>query len=182
MVLLRDMNCRLCPGGNKKRNCNKYTKNNWIKLKEEVGMTGPKSTQTRFVEIIISTIHPYACFLSCRNKPINSIIIIPVANRNFSNMYSYIESRRLKRTHWSRSTHFPLWESTSIGAWWSRKASVGMYIYSGYNYPHKSYLCTFWPCHPYFFLQFYSIFFYTCNIVRARVESTNGYTTVFFRY
>ena len=29
------------------------------KLKDEVGMAGPKSILTRFVEIIISTIHPY---------------------------------------------------------------------------------------------------------------------------
>ena len=45
---------------------NKY-KNNWIKLKDEVGMAGSKSRQTRFVGIITFTIHPYACFsrLSC---------------------------------------------------------------------------------------------------------------------
>ena len=30
-----------------------------MKLKDEVGMAGPKSTQTRFVGIIMSTIHPY---------------------------------------------------------------------------------------------------------------------------
>ena len=47
-----------------------------------------------------------------------------------------------------------------IGTVPSQKASVGMY--SGCNYPHKSCLCTFWPCHPYFMLQFYSIVFYTC--------------------
>ena len=35
-----------------------------MKLKDEVGMAGPKSTQTRFVGIITSTIHPYACVLS----------------------------------------------------------------------------------------------------------------------
>ena len=34
-------------------------KNNWIKLEDEVGMAGPKSTQTRFVGIITSTIHHY---------------------------------------------------------------------------------------------------------------------------
>ena len=46
---------------------NKYKKT--MKLTDEVGMAGPKSTQTRFVGIITSTIHPYACFLSrCRNK------------------------------------------------------------------------------------------------------------------
>ena len=40
-----------------------------IKLKDKVGMEGSKSTQTRSVGIITSTIHPYACFLSgCRNK------------------------------------------------------------------------------------------------------------------
>jgi hypothetical protein len=32
---------------------------------------------------------------------------------------------------------------------------VGMY--SGCDYPHKSYLCTFWLCHPYFMLQFFFI-------------------------
>ena len=37
-------------------------KKNW-KLKDEVGMVGSKNTQTRFVGIITSTIHPYACFL-----------------------------------------------------------------------------------------------------------------------
>ena len=37
-----------------------------IKLKDEVGMAVPKSTQTRFVGIITSTIHLYACFLSMR--------------------------------------------------------------------------------------------------------------------
>ena len=31
-------------------------------LKDEVGMAGTKSTQTRFVGIIISTVHPLACF------------------------------------------------------------------------------------------------------------------------
>ena len=38
--------------------CNKYKK-----IKDEVGMGGPKSTQIRFVGIIESTIHPYACLL-----------------------------------------------------------------------------------------------------------------------
>ena len=33
-----------------------------MKLKDEVEMGGSKSTQTRFVGIIMSTIHPYACF------------------------------------------------------------------------------------------------------------------------
>jgi hypothetical protein len=42
----------------------------------------------------------------------------------------------------------------------TQKASVGMY--SGCDYPHKSCLYTFWPYHPYFILQFYSIVFYTC--------------------
>ena len=39
----------------------------------------------------------------------------------------------------------------------TQKASVGMY--SGCDYPYKSCLCTFWPCHPYFIFQFYSIVF-----------------------
>ena len=37
--------------------------NKSMKLKDEVGMGGPKGTQTRFVGIIMSTIHPYICFL-----------------------------------------------------------------------------------------------------------------------
>ena len=38
-----------------------------------------------------------------------------------------------------------------------QKASVGMY--SGCDYSYNSCLCTFWPCHPYFIFQFYSIVF-----------------------
>ena len=37
-------------------------KNNWIKLKDEVGMMVSKSTRTRFVVGITYTIHPYAWF------------------------------------------------------------------------------------------------------------------------
>ena len=33
-----------------------------MKLKDEVGMAGPRSTQTKFLGIIISNVHPYACF------------------------------------------------------------------------------------------------------------------------
>ena len=40
----------------------------------------------------------------------------------------------------------------------TQKASIGMY--SGCDYPHKSCLCTFWPYHPYFILQFHSIVFF----------------------
>jgi hypothetical protein len=32
------------------------------KLKNEVGMAGPKRTKARFVGIITPTVHPYACF------------------------------------------------------------------------------------------------------------------------
>ena len=45
-------------------------------------MVGPKNTQTRFVGIITSTIHPYACFsrLSCVHAPIvidvNNIMLL----------------------------------------------------------------------------------------------------------
>ena len=39
----------------------------------------------------------------------------------------------------------------------TQKASVGMY--SECDYPYKSYLCTFWPCHPYLILQFHLIVF-----------------------
>jgi hypothetical protein len=78
MVLLKDMNCQLCPEGNKK-NSNKYKKQ-LKKMKDEVGMAGPKSTQTIFVRIITSTIHPYACFLSScmgrRNKLTNNVTIL----------------------------------------------------------------------------------------------------------
>ncbi len=48
-------------------------------LKDEVGMAGPNSTQTKFVGKIASIIHPYACFLSncmgCRNKVTNHATI-----------------------------------------------------------------------------------------------------------
>ena len=37
-------------------------KNICIKLKGEVGMAMPKSTQTRVVGIITYMVHPYACF------------------------------------------------------------------------------------------------------------------------
>ena len=33
-----------------------------MKLKGEIGMGGPKRIQIRFVGIIMSTIHRYACF------------------------------------------------------------------------------------------------------------------------
>jgi hypothetical protein len=49
-----DMNCQVCPEGNKKGTVTSIK----IKLKDEVGMAGPKSTQTRIVGIITSTIHP----------------------------------------------------------------------------------------------------------------------------
>jgi hypothetical protein len=63
MVLLKDKNCQLCPEGNKRRIVTNM-KNNRMKLKDEVGMAGPKSTQTGFVGIITSTIiHPYALLL-----------------------------------------------------------------------------------------------------------------------
>ena len=44
---------------------NTSIKNNRIKLKDEVEMAVPKSTQTRFVGITYHThyIHPYACTL-----------------------------------------------------------------------------------------------------------------------
>ena len=42
----------------------------------------------------------------------------------------------------------------------TQKASVGMY--SGCDYPHKSCLCTFWPCHPYFILPILFNCFCTC--------------------
>ena len=79
MVLLKVIIIyRFCPESNKK-NSNKHKKQ--LKLKDEVGMAGPKSTQTRFVGIITSTIHPYACFLSSymgrdRNKLTNHATIL----------------------------------------------------------------------------------------------------------
>jgi hypothetical protein len=66
MVFIAErLNYRLCPEGNKKGTITSIR----IKLKDKVGMAGPKST---CVGIIISTIHPYACYLSSytgrRNK------------------------------------------------------------------------------------------------------------------
>ena len=46
----------------KKRNTNKYKKQ-LDKLKKQVGMVEPKSTQTRVVEIITDKMHPYTFFI-----------------------------------------------------------------------------------------------------------------------
>ena len=47
----------------------------------------------------------------------------------------------------------------------TQKASVGIRgMHSEWDYPYES--CTFWPCHPYFILQFYLIvflFFFYCS-------------------
>ena len=42
-----------------------------MKLKDEIGMIGPKSacTKLRFVGIVTSTIYPYACTSSYRDNP-----------------------------------------------------------------------------------------------------------------
>ena len=45
----------------------------------------------------------------------------------------------------------------------TQKVSIGMY--SECDYPYKSCLCTFWPCHSYFILQFYSIVFILVSIL-----------------
>ena len=57
-------------------------KNNWIKLKGEVGMVVLKSTQTRVVGVITYKVHvhPYACFSghgSCVIVLLCSSILIP---------------------------------------------------------------------------------------------------------
>jgi hypothetical protein len=61
----------ILPRVQQKKNSNKYKKQ-LNKIEDEVGMAGPKNTQTRFVGLIMSTIHPYVCFLSSymghRNK------------------------------------------------------------------------------------------------------------------
>ena len=44
-----------------------------------------------------------------------------------------------------------------------QKPSVGMY--SGRDYPYNFCLCTFWLCHPYFILQFYSIVFILVSVL-----------------
>ena len=43
-----------------------------------------------------------------------------------------------------------------------QKASIGMY--SECDYLYKSCMYTFWPCHPYFILQFYSIVFVLVSV------------------
>ena len=131
-----------------------------MKLKDEVGMAGPKSTQTRFVGIITSTIHPYACFSCiywCR---------LPVLLLQFG--YIFFESS-CQGLYMLVVEIILIWlvggggfASQLIVAWLhgqfipahhiaTKKASVGMY--SGCDYPYKSCLCTFWPCHPYFILK-----------------------------
>ena len=67
-------------------------------------MVGPKNTQTRFVGIITSTIHPYACFLSRFNYmdiklTSNPTVIMIKNNRIFfhiATMSKLFESRRPK--------------------------------------------------------------------------------------
>ena len=122
---------------------------------------GSKSTQTRFVGIITFTIHihPYVCF------------------------------SRLSCTYWCRlvvsvlDLHageiIPLWLRIAVSSLLhpihidTQKASVGMY--SECDYPYKSCSCTFWPCHPYFILQFYSIvvsvLFFCCSQCNSSMPS-----------
>ena len=52
-------------------------------MKDEIGMTGPKSTPTKIVGIITSTIHPYAWYLwgakqlvmspTCKSRALNKL-------------------------------------------------------------------------------------------------------------
>ena len=53
-----------------------------MKLKNEVGMGGSKSTQTRFLGIITSTIHPYACFLDYHAPVDGDSLVLSLTERN----------------------------------------------------------------------------------------------------
>jgi hypothetical protein len=133
---------------------------------DEVGMAGSKSTQTRFVEIIPSIIHPYACFsrLSC-NLLMLTPIVLPGSGHSCFNiiLVLFFESSWLYAC--GRNPYFycdswggivswlsHYWLVYSCASYTTQKASVGMY--NGCGYPHKSCLRTFWPCHPYFILLF----------------------------
>ena len=79
-------------------------------------MAGPKSTQTRFVGIIISTIHPYACFLSSymgrRNKPsdqsCNNQLTSAIPPQNHINSFSHMHIiDQVKKTQRIASTIKP---------------------------------------------------------------------------
>ena len=61
------------------------------KLKDKAGIAGSKSTQIRFIEIIISTIHPYAC-MGCKSNATKSTLTILSHRGCFSHM-------QVKNTH-----------------------------------------------------------------------------------
>ena len=71
-----------------------------MKLKDEVGMGGPKSTQTRFVGIIMeSTIHPYTCFsrliIYSYHVPVDSdLLVLSLTQRNSYFPLAIIMARR----------------------------------------------------------------------------------------
>jgi hypothetical protein len=137
----------------------------WIKLKYEVGMVGPKSTQTRFLGIITSTIYiPTLAFLApvdvdSHNREAGTLLVLAIL-WVFPILYACGRNFNIANMGYTKSLDYH-----NIGQFipappYTQKASVGMY--SGRDYPQKSCLCTFWPYHPYFILQFYSIVFYTC--------------------
>ena len=137
-------------------------------MKNEVGMAGSKSTQTRD---IATTIHPYACF---------SRLLAMHLYINFNNVNVFVECGI-----WETFRLFPIiylvvtmvwvyqfWFNRIITGYFCipQKASVGMY-----SSCDISCLCTFWSCHPYFILQFYSIVFI---LVIASLKDLNSHGRV----
>ena len=126
-------------------------------MKDEVGMAGPKSTQTRFVGIITFTIHPYACFsrsscmLLLMSTPIQESgyfcfsVLVPSFEPFWLFAWEKFQLALLVLLLWLMRG----WFIPAPGVA-TQKASVGMY--SECDFPHKSCLCTFWSCHPYFIL------------------------------
>ena len=62
-------------------------------MKDEVGMAGSKSIQTRFVGIITSTMHPYVCFLRGA-KTTNNVSHIQIKSANKQVRYVIIKKSK----------------------------------------------------------------------------------------
>ena len=112
-------------------------------MKDEVGMAGSKSTQTRFIRHKHLLYIPTLAFWEVQNNATDWLSWTIVTTREqpeclpLAALNKYININRCIIIEKSK-----------------RRDVYQMLM------PYKSCLCTFWPCHPYFILQF--IVFYTC--------------------
>ena len=144
--------CR-CSIQNSKKNDNKY-ENICIKLKGEVGMAVPKSTQTRVVGIITSNYkkHTKTPTLFLRSLSYHHLVA--------SWAQRYIICSEQTKIGSLASCTCITWHCTIM-----RKASVGMYhiIIKLCDCSYYSCLGTFWHCYPDFTLQ--QMFLHLCKQV-----------------